>query len=403
MKIIRRIILFLAIIISVLWIEAVYADMGAPEMREVEAVVINPAGTDYYDYNGTVKGHLDKDDVVFIVYEYDGKYTIGIKKDSGFGYEYTETIGDVTSLDDFSIVQDEIDPTTSTDNSITKYDKSQKARVNAEEGVDIYTGPSSIYKKVGHIKNGTLLTYKYSSYGTYIYVEYDGVKGWVSILNGKVLIQNDVQYIFKTDVVTECGTIPKNSITTPIYRTDMWTHKALFEYNGCEFMHNTMRDNEIISFYPYDKVLLKEVSVYEYADVASTVLVTVPAGERITLLAMEDSTMRDIYYGYVEYNGVRGWIVDPGDIIDWNTPGTEPENLIIEDTIKIEEVEEPKVDEDITPMVTKKFGITTFILLCAFGVSLLVITALVIIILVNRSKAAKKEEVKAVEEPKEEK
>ena len=44
MKIIKRIILFLAIIISVLWIEAVHADMSAPEIREFGIVVVNPNG-----------------------------------------------------------------------------------------------------------------------------------------------------------------------------------------------------------------------------------------------------------------------------------------------------------------------------------------------------------------------
>lgn len=401
MKILKRIILFLAIIISVLWIEAVYADMSAPELREFEIVVINPDGVDYYDYNGGVKGHLNKDDIVLVIYEYDGKYTIGVKETNQYS-TYSKSLGEIKSLDDFSIVQEEIDPTQLADDpTITTYDMPQKAKINAEEGVDIYAGPSTVYKKVGHIKNGASVLYKYSTFGTHIYVEYDGVKGWVSILKGKVLVQNDMQYIFKNDVVTECGTIPKNSITTPKYKTDRWTHKALFEYNGCEFMHNTMKDLEVISFYPYNRVLVKDVNLYEYANVTSTVLATIPAGTRVTTLAVMDEGLNATYYAYTDYNGLRGWIVGSSEYFDRTIPGEEPEGLEIEDTIKIEDP--IKVDEDIAPMVTNKMGLNTFILLCAFGVSLLVITALVIIILVNRSKAAKKEEVKTTVENNEEK
>lgn len=388
MKYIKSILIALAIIISVLWIEVVHADMSGPELREFEVVVINPDGVDYYDYNGTVKGHLNKDDVVLVMYEYNGKYTLGKKETASYG-EYSKSIGDVNSLEGFSIVQEEVDPTKLTDdNTITKYDEPQKAKVVNTDGVDVYAGPSSIYKRVGHIDNGTILTYKYSTEGTHIYVEYNGFKGWAEILKGKILVQNDTQYIFSKDVVTECGTVPKNSITTPIFKTDRWTHKAVFEYNNCEFMHNTLKDEEVFGIYPYNRIPKIDVSLYEYADTSSTVLTTIPANTEITTLAASDYFYDENVIIYAEYNGIKGWIIEDINNISFSVSSDPEEEVKVEDTIKIEDIELPTKEPTggSVEMPRSTFPLKVFILLCILGVSVLAVTAVVIIILVNRSK-----------------
>lgn len=398
MKIIRRIILFLAIILSVLWIEAVHADMSAPELREFEIVVINPDGVDYYDYKGTTIGHLNKGDIVIVLYEYNGTYTIGKKEINQYGREVNKNLGDIKSLKGFSIVQEEVDPTKlSDDKSITKYDTSRKARIYASEGVDIYKGPSDVYEKVGHIKKDVVLTYDYSVNSiaggtTHIYVNYNGVKGWVEILDSKVLIQNDTQYIFSTDVTSECGTVPRNSVTTPNYKTDAWSHDTLFEYNGCEFIHDTFRDEEIYDIYAYNQVTAKEVTLYEYADTSSNVVATIPKGTEVTVLASKDSLGDPDYVMYIKYNDTKGWALGTGEIFDY---GKKPEinedepEIKVEDTIEVEESPVPTEEP-----ITKTPGLTTFIILCTSGTGFLVITALVIIILVNKSKKDKKEEEK---------
>lgn len=400
MKIITRILLFLAIIISVLWIEAVYADMSGPELREFGIVVVNPDGEDYYDYKGNVVGHLNKDEMVIVIYEYEGKYSIASTEVGAYGGH--NTLGYINDLDGFSIVTEEVDPTKYPDDStITKYDTPQKAKINTPDGVDIYSGPSSVYKKVGHIKNETALTFQYSTQGTHIYVEYNGVKGWVEILKAKVLIENDTQYIFSDQFATACGFVPKNSIVTPTYKTDRWTHQALFEYNGCEFMHNTLKDEEVFSIYPYNRVPKKDVSIYEYADTSSTVLGTIPAGTEVTTLAASDSFYDENVTIYVEYNGVRGWIIEDINDISFSSSIEPEEKPIVEDTIEIQDVVTPSNYEKKPTYLGISLGL--FVLLCAFGVGLLVITALVIIILVNRSKTSKKEEPKVVKETNEQK
>lgn len=401
MKIFKRIILFLAIILSVLWIEAVHADMSGPELREFEIVVVNPNGVDYYDYQGNVSGHLNKDDTVLVLYEYNKKYTIGVEKQAEYGSTH-HILGYISNLEGFSIVQEEVDPTKLTDDkTITKYDSAQKAKVYADDGVDILKGPSSVYDKVGHIKKGTEITFKYSidtiGNATHIYVEYNGVKGWVEILEEKVLLENKNQYIFRTDLSTACGTIPKNSITTPAYTTDGWSHKALFEYNGCEFLHNVFRDDDIIYIHPVNKVLGVDVSLYEYGETTSSVLATIPTGTEITVLGSNDYPIAENNILYVEYNGVRGWIISDGEVIDYKTPvNNQDPDPEINNTIEVEEPETPAEE----PTVKTGINPQELIVLCALGGSLLVITAIVIIILVNKNKKAKEAPVETKKEEK---
>ena len=94
-------------------------------------------------------------------------------------------------------------------------------------------------------------------------------------------------YIFSTDVTSECGTVPKNSVTTPNYKTDAWSHDTLFEYNGCEFIHDTFRDEEIYSIYAYNQVTAKEVTLYEYADTSSNVVSIIPKGTEVDVLKID--------------------------------------------------------------------------------------------------------------------
>ena len=400
MKILRRIILFLAIILSVLWIEVAHADMSAPEIRQFEIVVINPDGVNYYNYKGDVAGHLNKDDVAVIMYEYNNEYTIGTKETNKYGSH--EVLGYIYNLNGFSIVQDEVDPSTTTE-GITKLDKTAKARIYAEEGVDIYKGPSNVYEKVGHIKKDVILTYDYvieSTAGgiTNIYVEYNGMKGWVEILKGTVLIPNETQYIYSEDITTECGVIPKNTVMTPKYRTDSWTHKSLFEYNGCEFIYNTFRDEKVYDVYPYTQKLLVDLPLYEYADSTSTLLGTVPAGTELTLLASKDTMGAPEYVIYAKYNDIKGWAVGSGEIFDYTTFTESDEK--IEDSF--EPTEEPETPVEPQVDIKKGLSLQELIIFCSMGGVLLIITAIAIVILVNKTKSNKEVKVDTPTETKKE-
>ena len=398
MKILRRIILFLAIILSVLWIEAAHADMSGPEIREFEIIVTNPNGVDYYDYKGDVIGHLEKDEKVYIMYIYNGEYTLG--KEGINNYSSISSIGNVKSLDGFSIIVDEVDPTKVTE-GITKLDTPRKAKINAEEGVDIYKGPAEVYDIVGHIPKGATLTYEYTSGKhnfTHIYVEYGGKKGWIEILNSSVLLEGDTQYVFSVDLETECGVIPKNTIMTPTYKTDPWKHKSIFEYNGCEFTYDAFKDDKVFDIYAYTEKTLVDLPIYEYADTTSTQLGTVPAGTQLTILASKEYMGDEEYVVYAKYNDITGWIISSGDIFDYTTYGDSNEK--VEDTVKPAE----KPANDIEPQTEKKPHISAneLIIFCSMGGVLLIITAIAIVILVNKTKSNKEVKVDTPTETKKE-
>lgn len=385
-------ILLFIFVFAVFGMTTAKADMSGPEMREFEIVVTNSNGTDYVDHNGSYAGHLAKDEKVYVIYEYDEKYMIGKKKVDNFGIERTESIGYITSFDDFDIVEDEVDPTQGLDDKIIKkFDTAQKAIVYAKDGVDVFKGPSDAYEKVGHLKNGTKLTFKYAIASidlTYIYVTSGDIKGWVNIQKGAVLIENEKQYVFKTDVETECGVIPKNTVTTPIYRTDVWAKKALFQYNDCETLLNVFKDENIFVIYGAPYKALVDINIYASADRSSDVIGKIPAGSEFTLLATDEyGYIAEEPASYVKFNDVMGWALVSYESFEYVSE-TEEEPAKIEDTLVVEEKTE---EETVKPTTSTKMSLNTLIILCSCGVGLLVITAVVIIILVNKNKKPKVE------------
>lgn len=386
MKNIRKIFILLIVFISAFMVNVSYikADMSAPEIREFEVVVTDENGIDYYKYDGSVAGHLNKGDKVLVIYEYDGKYTLGVKEKTSYGFETNKTLGDVSSLDGLKIVQDIVDPKEITDDSVIKYDEEQYARVNVDK-VDVYSGPSDAYEKVGTINKGLEFKYKYAigSYGniTYVYIDSNNVTGWVDILKEKVLIQNNTQYIFKNDVSTKCGTIPKNTITTPLYKTDSWSHKALFKYNDCEVLYNAFRDENVLDIYEYINKVNTDITIYKDLD-SLEVIGTVPAGNNITVLAGGDFMAGTENTRYIKYNDIIGWTNANDEVFEYVSEVDE--KIEIEDTIKVEEPKEinQSNNEEKKPTVL----VNTLIIACFAAAAILVITGLVIAILINKKK-----------------
>ena len=379
----------------------VKADMGAPMLREFEIVVVNPDGVDYEanDYNEEATGHLDKDSVVLVTDDFNNQYTIGVKESDGT----TSILGKVNSLDGFSIVQEEVDPSkTDNDSSIKKFDTKQKALVYSEKGVNIYKGPSKIYKYVGTIKKGVKLDYQYAIDGeggiTYIYVDYKGQKGWVEILNKNVLIENEVQFIFRVDVDSECGIIPKNTIVKPEYKTDRWSGSALFENKKCKTLLKTFKSEEIMTLYNLKAKSKVEIPIYDDTD-KSNLIMTIPSNADLIYYTGSDSQMGTIDIHYVEYNGKRGWAfvtyddfeIEYGDKVEYAKIDLAEKKEVKKEESKKEEKKDDK----------KLFGLNKneFVLVCVAGGVILSLTGLIIIILINKKKKNKK--VEKIEKQKE--
>jgi len=373
----------------------VKADMGAPMLREFEMVVVNPDGVDYepFQYSDVADPHLAKDQVVIVESEYGGKYSILLKEEDG-----TKTsIGYISSLDGFSIVKEEVDPTkTENDPSIIKYDSKQKAIVYNEKGVNIYQGPSKIYKNIGTIKKGTKLEYQYAIDGeggiTYIYVDYNGKKGWVDILEKNVLIENEVQYIFRIDVDTECGVIPKNTIIKPEYKTDRWSKSALFNYNKCSSMLYVFKSDEILPLYNGKAKSKVDIAVYEDPD-KTNLITTIPANTEFIYYTGTDATFGSLDIQYVEYDGKKGWSFAALD--DFEITKIEYNDYAKLDNKKEVKKEKTKATKKETKKSDKILNIDSkeFVIICASAGIILSLTAIVIIVLVNKKKKAKKNKI----------
>ena len=278
-------------------------------------VVINTAGIDYYeqgyDYTNhsdtyTVAGHLNKDQIFKVEIEYDNYYQI-IINDERYALK---------NLNGTKLVTDEVDPTKESDKFIKK--SNNRALVYAENGVDIRKGPSNIYDKIGHIKKGEKIEYTYfvgddEASIACIYVDYNGKKGWVDILEGKVLIEQKRDFITMEDYKLSDTIIPKNTIVRSYYSTDIWSHKSLVEYNNYKELVHRNEKSKLLEMGPKTVIAKKEFKVYTEANNKGTEVTTIPNNAQFTSLAeyMQRGVKEE--QRYVEYQNKKGWI----KISDW--------------------------------------------------------------------------------------
>ena len=389
-KIVSKVFLIMLLLLPV----GVLADMGAPEIKSYELIVTNPDGVDYYtDYSKTTTSHIDKDAEVTVNYGSNDGYNITINETGKSGY--------LNTLDGLTIKKDKLDPEEALGSGISKYDTKHKALVYAKDGVDVLTGPASAYSKVTHLKKGTELEFEYYSGAegiVYIYVKTDDGNGWIDILNEKVLIENDSQYLFAYDVETECGVIPKNTIIRPTYRTDMWSRKALFNYEGCETLQYTFRSEKIFNINKSKHLANVVLNIYKDTDSDSEIIGTIPSGAEFYSyggVSTYEGADKDIYY--VKYGDSFGYIYpqdgettyidyieEVEDITNYKAKAEEPKK---EEPKKVEPKKEEKKDDN-------GLSSETIVIICVIGGLTLALGTLVTIILVNKKKKNKVENVK---------
>ena len=370
-----------------------YADMGAPMIKPYEMVVVSGDGIDYYDYQGNVKGHLNKDDKFTVQYEYDGGYDIKIAN--------SETTFELKNLTGTMLIQDELKPENFVKDefsgvSMSKVSSKNKALVYAKDGVDVRKGPSTVYDKVGHLDKDVVIKYTYKLDGggtTHIYVNSNGVKGWIDILDAKVLLETTDKYIAFKDVNLSCITVPKNTTLTGKYESDPWSHKVLVEYGSCTDLYYYFRGRDgLINMYEANYRSKDSLDIYEYYDNDGKLLGTIPNDTKFKVMASVDNPGDEYQFLYVKYNNKEGWIKtsytkfefinnEEGneDTHNDSLPNNDKENEITEsnDSNKV---------QDNTP-----YDMTLMYVVIGVVVALM---ALVTILLVNRKKKSNEEVVK---------
>jgi len=166
----------------------VHADMGAPEIKPYEAYVVKADGADYYENYcdnsecGYKKvGKLDYDTQIKVDYEQDIDGKIYAQFNMGEDIYYILTKDIIPIVDEFNFEPD------SEDDYVYKLDNYSEITVLKSEGINMHKGPANAYTEIGPIiPKGTKLKYIYNAGDIWLYVEYEGTTGWISILDGSV-------------------------------------------------------------------------------------------------------------------------------------------------------------------------------------------------------------------------
>ena len=382
---------------------ASHADMGTPAFNSYKMQVTSPSGVEYYLSTPDAEksaGTLPKDTIVTIDYE---------GKSDSYGIYYSfrsdnnkKTSGYLRSLNGLVLLKDSITlEDIKNDDAFGQSETKQKALVYKEGGVDLLKGPAAAYEKIATFEKGTILEFQYYLGGdgdskSYIYVETEKGKGWVNLLGGEVLIENNVEYIFRKDkTISNDVTIPANTILKPEYRTDEWSKKALFKYNGAEALLNTFRDDVALSLYEAKYTTTKELDIYKTAE-GSEVVGKLPQNAEFVHKASyseEEYNTDSPEDVYLEYNGIQGWIrLSTPKEISWVNnqvnPGARAENVVT-NTVTVgggaiwnqrneinvvNEVNDPKPG----------MSMETVVLMCSMAGISVALAAVVIILLVNK-------------------
>ena len=360
----------------------VFADMGAPGVREYKVTPKSQEGAAIYDYGGQgiIKiGTVAYGQEVAIVQEFEIDGII-------YGYYYDDNIGSCyIKLSEFKVAGE----------STEKDEALYAARVFAEDGLELYAGPAYAYEKTGKtVAKGTVLAASdFIGYGTWIYIENGDVKGYVNAEKGGLGI------LYKKDVISR----QTNKEYSSFYQLDNWS-RAIMVNDGENYikLYQGMSDSENPGystkyFYKNSASVIKDWKLQKEGDFDSEIITTIPNGETVTILYEGGSNC--VSYDYVIYKDQKGWINNNGcendnvlktddfeklektdDYMEYN------EGKVLYDTYKEEEEAATKKNSTAKATNPNTIMITA---VCAGGA--IVLASLVTMILVNKKKKTTEE------------
>ena len=353
------------------------ADMAAPGILTYKAVVNNPNGIDEYKIeNGE-------------------KVKTGNKIPYGTTFEIEDEEYDIVFLDDdyktFVLLED-LTPAEK-EYKLKDNEKGSKIAALTLKELDIKKGPASAYENTGiKIKAGTKITVTEiltdKSETPWYYVEYNGTKGYVDSFGGTIAFNIKEKEIItdaKTEIVGDHTTdnvikiIDANKkLKLKIGDLDMWTSYIYVEYDGVKgfiskgfIIEKNSKEN-----FEYEN----ETKVYDIVDFyinhddgEAKVIATLPANTTVTSEYYDFFNDDIVYY---EKDGVKGWIYQKWeeDEIEDIAPPEEPKK------------EEPKEEQKKEPKKEVKVKKNNTLYICIGAGILLSLTAIVIVILINKKK-----------------
>lgn len=366
------------------------ADMGAPQISSIEVTIANENGIDYYDYDGkTVKGHLNKGDKIKVVsLDIDGnEYYVELAN----GNDAIVKASDIKNNSEY--------PVTSKD--VVDRGQDYEIYVFEEKGVDIRKGPYDFYEKVAHLDAGTKLKYRYAIYdgegngsedGKYnfgihaVYVEQDGVKGWINILDSKVLVSVEPKYyIIFNSIDSENTFYSKGSssdfkvIKSSGWETNSWDREIL-----------VYEDGKFKLIDDYYSIIPAKIQSYTSKKDIKGEQNTIKAGTEFYILVGDDYDDSSFIYMVKGSNKICSMYSDDFDekLMKSFTKVSEAK---VEDVFTISEVVEPEYKTTITKENNndnnnKESKTTNTIVICAIVGCSVALIAVVTIILLNKKK-----------------
>ena len=394
------------ILIIILFPFVVSADMGAPVIPEYEGIVIKEGGSDYYDitYNNakySIKkvGTLKKDSKIKVIYEENFDNTVYLAyNDEKYNLFYVKASDVIPANDELSY----------TDSHVGKLDEASSFYVYSD--VEVKKGPSYSYETVGKLKKGTKGKYQYTiDDSIYIYVDIDGVKGWIGALDRKVLTKKDMTYVIGKELNTKCGTIPVNTIfVNPYDAPDHDSMKygdgtTLVEINGCETFINTFHTDNVGVVYGDEGSnykTIKEIKVYENKEFKKEVG-TIPAGVQLEMYASPNYTGPGPTY--LQYKDIKGWVdgEEANSKVEWVEMTEEEKEEAKKEQEELEEEKETKEEETKTETTgekeekkeeKKEKDSNDVVMICIIVALSLACGSLITLLLVNKKKKDTNEE-----------
>lgn len=324
----KKLIFFMALI---MFPTLVMADAGPPQLIGYEALISNKNGVEYYDYDYIegdgefkIEGNLKYNDLIRVFYE---------EKINGKMYaQFDYYVNDEESISGYVLLSEiklKNDTYKLNKDDIVEVDKYQtKAKVLNKDGIYLRKGPAEAYDKITKIPYDAEMKASFRDMDEiWIYVDYNGTKGWVDSSNESIgyfntdpiLICDNEEFVSGDVVISEIK--PNTIITDGYYITKYFNDNHSYQNKYIYFEYNKKKGH--IKYYNGDNVIhyneAKELTVknldvnlYETRSIKSKLITNIPADTVLKynyISETEYSFARYEHCVYTEYNGKKGWVI----------------------------------------------------------------------------------------------
>lgn len=357
----------------------VKADMGPPMIKEYKATPKSVDGATYY--SGIYEMNKLKG-----TFEYNTILTVNEEtKVNGKVYAYAcdkNECGYVL-LSDLKLSK-------KPDNMGT-YNVKYVGRVFAKKDVDVFEGPGYIYGKTGDRipANADVVVSSYADdEGTWLKVKYEDIEGYVDSDDAAVMILYTGKALIKDS----------NKVVKTFYKSNAWNRKIAYKENDEWVIQDELY--EFSGDFKYSKKefkATKDLPLYKYFEYTESRETVGNIKKGDTVKFIYDASYQGTASYYVEVNGKKGWIETDYQEIEEYFEGFDTEkiydyiydNNLYENNEPVE-ASEQKTGDAINPEQKDKdkkydwFTKQNIIILSCVGAALIVLTAIVTMLLVNK-------------------